>query len=185
MVCCGVCVPRPQFFEWSATGRGDLRDRSHWFCGAKDKGTGMCEKFSITNGLAEQVAGLCGAAEGSGDNGLMEKLVKERADAKNASEVLIACTPEESHGHVEGVEKNTPKIDVHHRPFSRKNDMEHLPSWLYQEGIRSKPPPHKMALNNILSRSLRWVELSSCKEPLRSANSTPQKPFRSESLEKT
>ena len=56
----------------------------------------MCEKFSITNGLAEQVAGLCGAAEGSGDNGLMEKLVKERADAKNTSEVLIACTPEES-----------------------------------------------------------------------------------------
>ena len=45
-------------------------------------------------------------------------------------------------------------------------------------------PPHKMALNNILSRSLRWVELSSCKEPLRSANSTPRRPFRSESLEK-
>ena len=36
-----------------------------------------------------------------------------------------------------------------------------------------------MALNNILSRSRRWDEVSCCKEPLRSANSTHRKPFRS------
>ena len=72
----------------------------------------------------------------------------------------------------------------HHHSLSHKNDMEHLLPGLYQEGIRSKPPHIKMALNNISSRPLRWDEVSNCKKPLRSENPTPQNPFRSKSLAK-
>ena len=85
---------------------------------------------------------------------------------------------------LKGVKGTFPKINDHHHPSSRKNDMEHLPSWPCQRRNPFHTLPQRMALNNILSRSLRWVELSSCKEPLMSAKLTHQKPFLSESLEK-
>ena len=53
-------------------------------------------------------------------------------------------------------EKCTPRKDDRNQIFYHKNDKERLPF---------QTTPHKMALSNILSRSRRWDEVSSCKEP--------------------
>ena len=92
---------------------------------------------------------------------------------------------QEVHAHAEWGEKNTPKINVHLHPSSRKKRQGTSSFLALPRRNQFQTPPQRMALNNNLSRSLRWVELSSCKEPLISANSTHRKPFRSESLEKT